>query len=94
MACINMDAHKTTEETCDKILRVTLDITINLPKDKTIDDIKNGLILYPDDIVDGFVISTNINGYDNTKDFFLKEAHFSDIKIVQKTEGKYAKLQT
>ena len=85
---MNMDAYKSTEETHKKILRVTVDMEINLPKDKTIEDIKSGLILYPDDAVDGFVISSNIRGYDNTKDFFLKEAHFSEIKVIPENRRK------
>ena len=88
MGCINMSEYKTRKDTNKKILRVTVDITVNLPKDKTIEDIKSGLVLYPDDIVDGFIISTDIKGYDNKKDFFLKEAHFNDIEIIQNGEEK------
>ena len=68
-----------------KKLRVTLDIDVKL-KDggikKTVEEIKNGLILYPDDVVDGFVLSTGIADCDNTRHFFLKEAHFNKVEVI------------
>jgi len=67
-------------------LRATIDIAVNLATDdgitKTIEEIKNGLILYPDDAVDGFVVSTDIAGCDNMKHFFLREAHFAKVEII------------
>ena len=48
----------------------------------TIEEIKNGLILYSDDDVDGFVVSTDIAGCDNMKHFFLREAHFANVEII------------
>lgn len=45
----------------------------------TPEKIANGLFIEDDDVVDGFDISTLVDGCDNTKDFFLKNA-----KIVSK----------
>ena len=67
-------------------LRLTIDIAVNRATDdgitKTIEEVKNGLILYPDDVVDGFVVSTDIAGCDNIKHFFLREAHFVNVEII------------
>ena len=49
---------------------------------KTVEEIKNGLILYPDEVVDGFVLSTGIADCDNTRHFFLKEAHFNKVEVI------------
>ena len=70
-----------------KKLRITVDVDVKLIKGggrkaKTIKEIKNGIILYPDDVVDGFIISTDIPGCDNTLHFFLGEAQLHKIEII------------
>ena len=63
------------------LLTVEFDMEINKEEypELTEKQVLDGIVLYDDDVVDGLVLSTSINGYDNTNDFFLKNA-----KIVKK----------
>ena len=53
-----------------------------------IDDVRNGIRIYNSDIIDGFELTTSINGCDNTSDFFLKN---SIIKKAELLSGNVSK---
>lgn len=67
-----------------KKIRMTIDILldeINLECHKaTVEDIKNELIIYSDDVVDGFVVTRN---NENNVDTFYMDYEIVDTKIIE-----------
>lgn len=69
-----------------KTIRLTVDVEIAELSDsgvrKSVKEIENGLRLYDDDVVDGFVITTNLSDCDNTNDFFIKNYRIVGTEIL------------
>ncbi len=59
-------------------IKLTLEMDIEIDKAEYPDldeqTVLNGIQVYDDDVIDGFGLTTNIKGYDNTADFFLQNA--------------------
>ncbi len=64
-------------------VQLTLEMDIEIDKEEYPDldeeQILKSITVYDDDVIDGFGLTTHMNGYDNTQDFFL-----SNAKIVSK----------
>lgn len=45
-------------------------------------DILDGLLIYDSYEADGFIITTSINGCDNTSDFFLKNGEIKKVELL------------
>jgi len=79
------------EEKIIKTLRLTIDMNVNTTTDcgcqKSIEEIKSGIRLREDDVVDGFVVTMDIKGCNNTVDFFIKDYALKNV-VVADTDGK------
>lgn len=64
------------------VLSIEIDIDKNEYPDVTDKDVVEGLIIQDSDIVDGFELTTAVRGYDNTKDYFLKNAKIINKNII------------
>lgn len=64
-------------------LTVELDVEIDKTEHPNLDEkqVFNGIYMCDDDIVDGFLLSTDIPGYDNTNDFFLRNGKIAKKEI-------------
>lgn len=51
-------------------------------------DILNGLFIYDSYEADGFIITTSINGCDNTSDFFLKNGVIKKAELLNGAVSK------
>ncbi len=64
---------------------LTLEFEIdNITEDgieKTYKEIENAIVVMDDDVVDGFILTTNLYDCDNTNDFFLKNAKVLNVNI-------------
>lgn len=73
---------------------IVADIEINKEKYPymTPEKVLEGIEVYESDVIDGFEITTNIKGFDNTADFFLKNAELRDKRLIteQKVSNKSA----
>ena len=68
-------------------LRIAMDVYPNWENMKaenlSLEAVKRGVVLRPDSVVDGFVITTDIEGFDCTSDFFLEDAKIVAMEIVK-----------
>lgn len=69
-------------------LKIIADIDIDQDEypDITPEEVLNGVRVYESDVVDGFEITTSINGLDNTQDFFLKNAVLEEKQLIDEQE--------
>lgn len=59
-----------------KVIHVTVDIAIDEEMGLSVEEVLNGVDVQEHDVIDGFVITTAIKGYECTADFFL--SHIKD----------------
>lgn len=69
-------------------LKIIADIDIDKDEypDITPETVLDGVRVYESDSVDGFEITTSINGLDNTQDFFLKNAVLEGKQLIDEQE--------
>jgi hypothetical protein len=66
-----------------KMIRLTVDLEINEELDVPIETVSKNLLFYKDDAIDGFTVTTLIDGYDNTQDFFIKDMIYVGHEVVE-----------
>ena len=73
-------------EECFMKYEIVLSIEIDIDKSEypniTEKDVVDSLFIQDSDIIDGFKLTTAVKGYDNTKDYFLKNARIINIKPI------------
>lgn len=64
--------------------KITADVEIDQKKYPNItpEMILDGIRIYESDVIDGFEVTTSINGLDNTSDFFLKNAAIEEKHLI------------
>lgn len=77
-------------------LTVMVDIDINkkIYPDITPENVLDNIVIQNSGVIDGFELTTDINGLDNRKDYFLTLANITNKKVIKdkKTEPKVVKL--
>lgn len=65
-------------------ITIAADIVIDENKHPNItpDDLLKGVVIRNSDVVDGFELTTNIDGFDNTVDFFLQKAKITKKSLI------------
>ena len=72
--------------------KITADVEIDKRKypDITPETVLDGIRIYESDVIDGFEVTTSINGLDNTNDFFLKNAVLEEKQLIAEQESSEA----
>lgn len=72
--------------------KITADIEIDQEEypDITPEKILESIRIYESDVIDGFEVTTSINGLDNTSDFFLKNAVLEEKQLIAEQESSEA----
>lgn len=68
-----------------KKIKIEMELYIDMQQmkesDVSLEAVRRGLTILPDDVVDGFLITTDIPGCRNTSDFFLKDFKVCQVSI-------------
>ncbi|MBR6509709.1 MAG: hypothetical protein IKT38_03790 [Clostridia bacterium] len=72
--------------------KITADVEIDQEEypDITPEKILESIRIYESDVIDGFEVTTSINGLDNTSDFFLKNAVLEEKQLIAEQESSEA----
>lgn len=76
--------------------KITADVEIDQEEypDITPEKILESIRIYESDVIDGFEVTTSINGLDNTSDFFLKNAVLEEKQLIAEQESSEAPSMT
>lgn len=72
--------------------KITADVEIDQEEypDITPEKILESIRIYESDVIDGFEVTTSINGLDNTSAFFLKNAVLEEKQLIAEQESSEA----
>ena len=71
-----------------KKIRLTMDIAIHEDAGLSIEEIMEGITVLEDDVSDGFIVTTNIEGYEPVHDYFLDYVTGIKLEIVEESKNK------